>query len=285
MTQSVNEAREALGLRLRELRRDAKITARRLSQLADWHESKVSRIENGKQTPSETDIEDWCVHTGHPDQLGDLIATLRHLEAAYMEWKRVLGAGTRRRQRMSLKLEGETRTMRWYEASVMPGLLQTPEYAEGLLSKIIEFYGIPDDLQEGVAARIERQRVLYRGAGRFTFIVAEQALQTTVADDGVMLGQLDRLLTMMSLPRVVLGIVPAKTAYHGPATNGFVIFDQRLVQIETITAELNVTQPREIALYERVFAGLVENAVFGDDARALIVRALHERRSGGRSDQ
>lgn len=285
MTQSVTQAREALGRRLRELRRDAKLTARRLAQLADWHESKVSKIENGKQTPSELDLEEWCAHTGRPEQLGDLVATLRNIEAAYMEWKRVLGVGTRRRQRMSLKLEGETRTMRWYEASVVPGLLQTPEYAEGLLARIIQFYGIPDDLQEGVAARVERQQILYRGAGRFTFILAEQTLRTTVADDGVMLGQLDRLLTVMSLPRVVLGIVPAKTEYHGPATSGFVIFDQRLVQIETIAAELNVTQPREIELYERAFAGLVEHAVFGDAARELITQAARERRASDRIDQ
>ncbi|MEV6658377.1 DUF5753 domain-containing protein [Nocardia fluminea] len=278
MTNSVDEAREALGLRLRELRRDAGITARLLAQLAGWHESKVSRTEYGKQTPSEADLRAWCEHTGCPDQLPDLIATVRNIEAAYMEWKRLLGAGTRRRQKMSVKLEGDTRSMRWYEPAIVPGLLQTAEYAEGILSKIISFYGIPDDLAEGVAARIERQRVLYRGDRRFSFIIAEQVLHTSVVDDQVMLGQLDRLLTLMSLPRVVLGVVPMRSPYEGPATNGFAIFDQRLVQVETVTAELSVTQPREIALYERMFAVLNNQAVFGDSARELIGEAVRAHR-------
>ncbi|MGW6702024.1 DUF5753 domain-containing protein [Nocardia sp. NPDC055049] len=278
MTNSVDEAREALGLRLRELRRDAGITARRLAQLAGWHESKVSRTEYGKQTPSEADLQAWCEHTGRPDQLPDLIATVRNIEAAYMEWKRLLGAGTRRRQKISVKLEGDTRSMRWYEPTIVPGLLQTAEYAEGILSKIISFYGIPDDLAEGVAARVERQRVLYRGDHRFSFIIAEQVLHTTIVDDQVMLGQLDRLLTLMSLPRLVLGVVPMNSPYEGPATNGFAIFDQRLVQVETVTAELSVTQPREIALYERMFAVLNDQAVFGDGARELIGEAVRVRR-------
>ncbi|MFD4438964.1 DUF5753 domain-containing protein [Nocardia sp. NPDC058519] len=278
MTNAVNEAREALGLRLRELRRDAGLTARRLAQLADWHESKVSRTEYGKQTPSEADLRAWCEHTGSHDQLADLVATLRNIEAAYMEWKRVLGAGTRRRQKMSVRLEGDTRSIRWYEPTIVPGLLQTADYAEGILSKVIEFYSIPDDLADGVAARIERQRVLYRGDRRFSFIIAEQVLHTTVTDEHVMLGQLDRLLTVMSLPRVVLGIVPADALYAGPSWTGFSIFDQRLVQVETVTAELSVTQPREIAQYERMFAILNDQAVFGDGARELIGEAIRARR-------
>ncbi|MFC4128989.1 helix-turn-helix domain-containing protein [Nocardia rhizosphaerae] len=273
MTNPVNQAREALGLQLRELRRDADLTARRLASIAGWHESKVSRIEYGKQTPSEADLRAWCEHTGHISELPDLIAALRNIEAAYMEWKRVLGIGTRRRQKMSVKLEGGARTIRWYEPTIVPGLLQTAEYAAGILSKIISFYEIPDDLADGVAARMERQRVLYKGDRRFSFIIAEQVLHTTVGDDQVMLGQFDRLLTVMSLPRVVLGIVPAAMTYNGPATNGFSIFDQHLVQVETVTAELSVKQPREIALYERMFAVLNEQAVFGERARELISNA------------
>ncbi|MFF0547093.1 helix-turn-helix domain-containing protein [Nocardia thailandica] len=278
MTHAVDQQREALGLRLRELRRDADITARHLAQLAGWHESKVSRLEHGKQTPSESDLRSWCEHTDSTDQLGDLIATLRNIEAAYMEWKRILGGGTRRRQRLSIRLEGETSSLRWYEPTIVPGLLQTADYAEGILAKIIDFYGIPDDLAEGVAVRIERQKVLYRGNRRFAFIIAEQVLHTTVTSDAVMVGQLDRLLTMMSLPQLVLGVVPANATYEGPATNGFAIFDQRLVQVETTSAELSVNQPREIAQYERMFARLHDLAVFGDGARELISRALRSRR-------
>ncbi|MGY2019423.1 helix-turn-helix domain-containing protein [Nocardia gipuzkoensis] len=279
MTSSVREAREALGLRLRELRRDAELTARRLAQLAGWHESKVSRIEHGKQTPAEADLRAWCELTGSGDQLGDLIATVRNIEAAYLEWRRVLAEGIQRPQKARTRLEGETQSMRWYEPTIFPGLLQTVDYATAILRKVIDFYDIPDDLDEGVAARIERQRILYHGRHRFSFVISEQALHTTVGDNDVMCGQLDRVLSVMSLPRIALGIIPADATYEAPATNGFAIFDNRAVQVETVTAELSVTQPREIALYEKMFAKLAAQAQYGDPARERIRAALDCRRS------
>nr|WP_232839924.1 MULTISPECIES: helix-turn-helix transcriptional regulator [Nocardia] len=263
---AAHEAREALGLRLRELRRDADITGRALASLAGWHESKVSKIENGKQTPSEADLRTWCELTRSGDHLADLIATLRNLEAAYIEWRRILATGTRRRQKLAAKLEGEASLMRWYEPGIFPGLLQTPDYVTAILNACHAFYGTPDDLAEATAARIERQRVLYHGKHRFHFLVAEQALHTTVGDDEVMYGQLDRALAVMGLPRVVLGIVPSSAKYEGPVAPGFAVFDARMVQIETVSAELTVTQPREIALYEKMFAILAEQAVYGDGA-------------------
>ncbi|MCM6775794.1 helix-turn-helix transcriptional regulator [Nocardia sp. CDC159] len=277
MTNAAHEQREALGLRLRELRRDAGLTGRGLARLAGWHESKTSRIEYGKQTPTEADLRAWCAHTGSMEQLPDLIATLRNIQAAYLEWRRLLGTGTQRRQRLSVKLESRANAMRWYEPCAVPGLLQTAEYAEVVLRKVIDFYGVPDDIDAGVAARMERQRVLYQGDHRFSFIIAEQAIQTTVGDNSVMLGQLDRLLAVMTLPRVKLGIVPASANYEAPATNGFIIFDNRLVQVETVTAELTITQPREIALYGKMFATLSEQAMHGDMARELIRKALAAR--------
>ncbi|MGH3873974.1 MAG: Scr1 family TA system antitoxin-like transcriptional regulator [Pseudonocardiaceae bacterium] len=82
---------------------------------------------------------------------------------------------------------------------------------------------------------MERQQILYRGNRRFHFLVAQQALLTTVGDNNVMIGQLDRLLAVMSLPRVTLGIIPAFAEYRVP-TNQFIMFDNRLVHVETISA-------------------------------------------------
>ncbi|MEC3957897.1 helix-turn-helix transcriptional regulator [Nocardia sp. CDC153] len=279
MTRSgaAHEQREALGIRLRELRRDAGMTGRKLAELAGWHESKTSKIEYGKQTPSEADLRTWCRLTGSLDQLPDLIASLRNIQAAYMEFRRVLGTGTRRRQRMLSHIEGETKIMRWFEPAIIPGLLQTPGYIEWILGRVIRFYDIPNDLEEGVTARIERQQVLYRGTRRFSFVIAEQALYTTAGDDSVMVEQLDRLLTAMALPRVQLGILP-RTAVWETMTNSFVLYDNRLAIVETVTAELTITQPREIALYGKLFDTLVGQAVYGEPARGLITSALAMRR-------
>ncbi|MFL6141748.1 MAG: helix-turn-helix domain-containing protein [Labedaea sp.] len=273
MTSSVHQARESLGHRLRDIRRDANLSGRQLADLAGWHSSKVSKIEYGKQTPSEDDIRIWCQHTGVHEQVPDLIATVRHIEAMYVEWRRMLGTGTRRRQQTSRTLEAQTRLMRWYEPLLVPGILHTAEYAAAIMRRVIDFYQIPDDLDAGVSARMERQQILYKGDHRFHFILAHQAILTTVGDASIMTGQLDRLLAVMSLARVSFGIIPAHAEYRVP-TNQFILFDNRLVHVETVSAELAISQPREIALYSKAFHELTQQAVHGHAARALITQAL-----------
>jgi len=277
VTSTVHQAREVLGHRLRELRRDAGLTGVQLAERAGWHSSKVSKIEYGKQTPSEDDIRTWCQHTNAANQVPDLIATVRHVEAMYMESRRALSTGTKRRQRAVKELEAQTRLMRWYEPLLIPGILHTAGYAEAVMSRVIDFYQVPDDLDAGVAERMERQQILYRGDHRFHFIVAQQALATTVGDTDVMIGQLDRLLAVMSLPRVVLGIIPTGADYLVP-TNQFTLYDNLLVQVETISAELAITPPREIALYATAFDALNRQARYGPAARSLINDALEQRR-------
>ncbi|MFE3988953.1 Scr1 family TA system antitoxin-like transcriptional regulator [Nocardia tengchongensis] len=111
---------------------------------------------------------------------------------------------------------------------------------------------------------------------RFNFVIAEQVLHTTVGNDDIMIGQLDRLLIAMALPRVVLGIVPSEAEFVVPISN-FCMFDRRRVLVETISAELTVTQPRERMLYEKNFKALAEQALRGDAARALIRAAVGRR--------
>jgi transcriptional regulator with XRE-family HTH domain len=279
VTGSVHQAREALGHRLRDIRKDAGLTGRELATLAGWHSSKVSKIEYGKQTPSEDDIRIWCRHTDTGNQVADLVATVRNIEAMYVEWRRILGTGTRRRQQVSRTLEAKTRLMRWYEPLLVPGILHTAEYAEAVMRRVIEFYDIPDDLDAGVAERMARQQILYRGNHRFHVIITHQALLTTVGDNNVMIGQLDRLLAVMSLPRLTLGIIPTFAEYRVPA-NQFIMFDNRLVHVETISAELTIKQPREIVLYDKAFNELAKLTVIGKDARTLISAALDHRRNG-----
>ncbi|MFC4586966.1 helix-turn-helix domain-containing protein [Sphaerisporangium corydalis] len=273
MPSTVHQAREALGQALRELRRDAGLTGRQLATLAGWHSSKVSKIEYGKQNPSEDDIRAWCRLCDVADQANDLIAVVRSIESMYVEWRRNLRTGTRRRQAESVKLEAETRLFRWFEPVLVPGIFHTAEYAAGVLARVIEFYGIPDDLEAGVLARMERQQILYKGDHRFHVILAQQALWTVVDSPAVTIGQLDRLLAISSLARVSLGILPARSVYQVP-TNQFIIFDDRMVHVEAVSAELTIMQPREIALYAKAFQTMSKAAVYGPKARALISDAL-----------
>ncbi|MFR9752197.1 helix-turn-helix domain-containing protein [Nocardia sp. 004] len=276
MTSSAQEAREALGKRLREIRRRAGITGRELARREGWHESRVSKIEYGILRPSDADIRAYCTHAGAEDQVEDLLASLHNVDSAYMDWRRVLASGTKRRQQQSIKLEAEAKQIRNWQPQIIPGLLQTADYAESILRCGIDFYQIPDDINGGVSKRMERQRVLYQRSHSFHFLIAEQALYTTVGSDAVMRGQLDRLHSIIGMPRVALGIVPAM-AEAKTAIENFVMFDNRMVKVEGHTAEITITQPREIALYGRAFDILSSQSVTGDAARILIQKAINAR--------
>ncbi|WP_405165205.1 helix-turn-helix domain-containing protein [Nocardia sp. NBC_01499] len=278
MTGSVQQQRESLGARLREIRCAASISGAELARRNGWHPSKVSKIEYGRIKPSRDDIAAYCRGCNADDQLADLLATRHNIDSAYMEWRKILGTGTKRRQQASVKWESEARILRWYEPVLIPGLLQTADYATAILQKVIDFHRIPDDLDEGVSKRMERQRVLYQRDHLFHFVIAEQALYTTAGNDQTMIGQLDRLIAIQGMSRVTLGIVPFMASFE-TATTSFVMFDNKMILIEGITAELNITQPREIKVYHRTFDILVSQSVTGESARTLIMSAMDRRRA------
>ncbi len=272
----MQEAREALGKRLREVRRRAGVTGRELSRREGWHESKVSKIEYGKIKPSDDDIRAYCAHSNAEDQLADLLATVHNIDAAYIEWRQALGAGIKRIQQQTLKLESEAGHIRNWQPQVITGLLQTADYAEAILKYAIDFYDITDDLDQAVSKRMERQQILYRRNHKFHFLIGEQSLYTTIGSDEVMRGQLDRLHSIIGMPRVTLGIVP-REAVGLVVVENFVMFDNRMVKIEGHTAGITITQPREIALYGRAFDVLAKQAATGEAARELIRKALEIR--------
>ncbi|MGH3981509.1 MAG: DUF5753 domain-containing protein [Pseudonocardiaceae bacterium] len=274
---SAKQAQEALGVRLRELRKDANLTARALAAATGQHYTRVSKIEHGVQSPTDKDIRDWCHACGVDDQVPDLLATLRAAESAYLEFRRQSRAGMKRVPGAhTLALYERTRLFRIYEHNVIPGLFQTAEYCSAMLSFWIKFLGTPHDLEEAVAARMERQRVVYRAGKRFIAVLEEQALRTWFGTAETQGGQLDRLLALMSLPNISLGIVPMMTERIAVGSTGFWIFDDALVALETPTASVEVNRPQEIELYARMFEALKSPAVYGRAARDLITKTIDE---------
>jgi transcriptional regulator with XRE-family HTH domain len=274
---SAKQEQEALGVRLRELRKDAGLTARALAAVTGQHYTRVSKIEHGVQAPSDSDIRDWCRACGADAQAADLLATLRAVESAYLEFRRQSRAGMKRVVGAhTLALYERTRLFRIYEHNVIPGLFQTAGYCSAMLSFWIRFLGAPNDLEEAVATRMERQRVIYHGAKRFIVVLEEQALRTWFGTAETQAGQLDRLLALMSLPNVSLGIVPMMTERVAVGSTGFWIFDDALVALETPTASIEVNRPRELQLYTRMFEVLKTPAVYGRAARDLITKAIGE---------
>ncbi|MEU3709038.1 helix-turn-helix domain-containing protein [Streptomyces catenulae] len=275
MSTQAQEAREALGARLRGFRKDAGFTSgRALARELGWQESKVSRLENGKQNASEEDIRTWCTVTRQEGHIGDLIATVRHIDELWLEWRRQLATGAEKRQQAALPVYAKTKVFRIWHPTLVWGTLQTPEYAAETFKQVVSFYQIPDDAEAATAKRLERSRYLYEGDRVFNVLLAEQALYSNFGGPDVMKGQLDRLRFAMHLPRVSLGLVPRDAPLAIWPGNSFSMFDDKLVLVETYSAEFSVTQPREVDLYAKAFALLRHSAVYGVAARDLISRAI-----------
>ncbi|WP_199844210.1 helix-turn-helix domain-containing protein [Streptomyces sp. RTd22] len=276
MSNQAQESREALGARLRGFRKDAGFTSgRAFAAATGWQESKVSRIENGKQNASEDDIRTWCQMTGHEAEASDLIATVRHIDELWMEWRRLLADGAESRQKKSLPLYRKTKVFRIWEPNMIWGTIQTADYAENVFDQVSNFHDTPADMEAAVAKRLERQKYLYEGNRIFNVLLGEQALYSNHGGSEVMRAQLDRLLAVLALPRLSLGIVPRSAPLALWLGHGFSMFDDRLVMVETYSAEMSVTQPREIDLYRKAFEFHRQSAVYGQPARDLILAAIH----------
>jgi transcriptional regulator with XRE-family HTH domain len=264
-----------LGARLRQLRKSAGLTGRALAEATGQHFTRISRIENGVQPPTERNIEDWCVSCGAGSQIPDLIATVRSVESAYLEWARQARAGMRRLGDLhSIATYRRTTNFRNHEPLVMPGIFQTEAYVRRMLAFWYAFLNAPDDADATVAMKAERTAVALTPAKRIAVVLGEQVLHTrrgTPAEHGE---QLDHLRRLMRLPFVSVGIIPARAQRRAIATIGFWIFDNNAVALETPTAAIKVTRPQEIARYATMFEWLEGEAVHGHCARQLVTDAI-----------
>lgn len=269
------QARHALGARLGELRKDAGLTGRMLARLCGWHESKVSRIEHARTAPSAEDIRAWCEHCSQPGEADDLVTFLRTVEDMFIEWRRMERTGLRRAQEAVLPLWERTRLFRAYSSWLIPGAVQTRAYTAAVLRAIATRRDLPDDVEDAVAVRADRLRLLREGDHRFLVLIEEAVLRNVIGGAEVMAGQLGHLITVGSLPSVSVGIIPMGLDRDAAwPVEDFWIFDDRQVNVELVSGWLTLTQPREIATYGRTFGELSDLAVRGAQARALITTAI-----------
>jgi transcriptional regulator with XRE-family HTH domain len=273
---SVQRARQELADRLREMRLDAGLSGRELSKAAGWHEAKTSRIELARQSPSDLDIQTWCGICHVPDQAVDLIAASRAADSMYQEWRRLHRTGMRRLQVSRATLYEKTRLFKVYMSTVVPGFLQTPGYAQALMSAITEFQQTPDDVDQAVAARMKRNRIVSSDGHRFVMLIEESVLRYRIGGPDVMSAQLGHLLSCIALPNARIGIIPfAVDARPMWTLEAFTVFDDTRVHVETLTAQVTVTAPGEVIVYLRAFDHLARLAVYGTEARTLITAAIN----------
>ena len=272
---SAQAVRERVAAQLRDMRMDAGLSGLELSARCGWHSAKTSRIEHAKAGPADSDIRAWCTACGQADLAADLIAASRQADQMYVEWRRQQRSGLRRLQESALSLYERTQVLRVYSSTQVPGFLQTTGYATALLTAIAGFRGIPNDIEAAVESRRKRAGLLRHGDHRFVAIVDEAVLRRRVGGPDVMAEQLSYLLEVMALPSVALGVIPFGqdwVSMWSMAT--FHIFDHDMVSLETLSAQLTITAPGEVHLYERAFVELGRLAVYGPAARARVEAAL-----------
>ncbi len=249
-------AREALGARLNELRTGAGLNGRAFAQLLGWQPSKVSRLQNGRQTATPEDLTAWAAACGRPDTAPDLLGQLRALESRQRHWRKQLAAGHAPVQDRYVVEYRQTTVLRGHEATVIPGLFQTPDYARHLLMGHADLIQTPRDTEAAVASRMRRQEVLHATGKLFRVLVWEGALHALVCPRDVMAGQLDRLVGLIGMSTVEFGIVPLGAPMRLTPKHGFWIFDESRVVVETINTELSFDATDDLDLCPRGGVGV-----------------------------
>ncbi|MFJ2130684.1 helix-turn-helix domain-containing protein [Streptomyces sp. NPDC087228] len=286
MSTDYQQAREALGVRLRELRLSAaggRLTGTGLAERCGWNKSKVSRLENGRQTPTSDDLRRWAEATGRPESYDELLARLRGFESHIRSWRRQLASGHKAVQDTHLSAHAESSVFRGWESSMIFGILQTPDYARSVFTRYAELQRSPADTEDAVRSRMKRQEALYDSAKRFHLVLWEAALHALVCPPPVLAAQLDRLAGVIGLDTVELGIVPLSASLRIPPATAFWIYDDRQVIVENWHAELWIDDEPSVSTYLRTWETLRQSAAYGADAQNLISaarRALPPRLEG-----
>jgi hypothetical protein len=239
-------------------------------------QGKVSKIENNRQRPSEDDIRGWCNVTGHPELTDELLDLRENERTTTTRWRKGLRASGA--ASVQVKRDEQTqaaRLVRNADPMLVPGLLQTYGYARSVIAQATLLYG-PTDVDAAVAARMQRQQVLYDTTKTFEFVFSEAALRMRVCSAEVMLGQLDRLYTL-EMPHVTVGIIPFDAELRLMPYNTFTLLDDDL-SVETLAGSSEESGGDASAIYHKVFDLLMAEALTGDDARQLIRSAVERLR-------
>ncbi|MFG2018933.1 helix-turn-helix domain-containing protein [Actinomadura geliboluensis] len=270
---------QRLGAELRRLRDHAGISGRKLARrIEGMSQSKVSRIEAGNAVPTPAQVDRWASITGaSPSTRRGLVELAEHAQTEIQDYRTAL-RGRSHRQGVVAEREEKARMVRTFHPSMVPGLLQTAQYA-------LQVFGLSPvtEAREGAPAaafaRVDRQAVLFEPGRRFEFLLTEAALRWRPGPDGrrALPAQLDRIASLSTLGTVSIGIIPGGQEALTLASHAFVIYtgrqpDETFVTIETIHSGLTVRSPEQIELYERTWAALRQMAVYTDEARHLLAR-------------
>lgn len=263
------QRRAEFGAELRQHREGRGLNGKQAAELIGWNAPKLNKIEKGRQAMTADDLDQWLAGLRVPDRIAAHFRRgLSDLDAEYVTWKEKLRAGHRARQEESVTRESRAKLIRAVDVGVVPGLVQTADYARHVLLAVSSLHG-GRDITEGVRARMRRQQVLYEPGKTIEILMSYSALIHPVAPPDVMAGQVHRLMATIGVPNLRFGIIKPHVQLPYPLTHGYWIVDD-LVMIEQAHGELILHDPAEVAVYGTLTDMLWKQAAEGDEARELL---------------
>ncbi|MEV6996950.1 helix-turn-helix transcriptional regulator [Streptomyces sp. NPDC093982] len=274
--------RRKLGAELRALRTGAGLTSGEAARLVGWHQSKVSRIETGASGVKPADVRLLLDVYGVQDaQLRQLMLALAGSDEGdgRDHWWHAYRGVLPTTYRDFISLESQASAMRTLETSVVPGLLQTPEYARAVTRAAVG--GLDDDADERldalVAVRLARQDVLRAEPPlELSAVLDEAVLRREIGGPEVMERQLRRLVEAARLPQVRLQVLPFAAGEHIGITGPFVIFsfsrtsDLDVVVLDHLTSSLYLERKEDLQAYTEAFNALRIHALSPEESMDYI---------------
>ncbi len=268
--------RRQLMAELRRLRDAAGLTQEDVAGRLDWHPTKVMRIETGRTAPHPNDVRVMLALYGvsDPEQAAALVKLAQ--DARQRGWWYSYRDVLLNRYEFFIGLETEASSIRNFELALIPGLLQTKDYARALIG------GGPMELDAGdvdrrVEVRMTRQQILAQaGRPQLWAILDEAAIHRTVGGPAVMRRQLESLAQAGEQGRTTIQIVPFGAGAHSGQLGPFVILgfpepsEPEVVTVETVGGNLYVDKPEEVRLYTTAFDHLRAVALSPGDSRAML---------------
>ncbi|MFF7982831.1 helix-turn-helix domain-containing protein [Streptomyces sp. NPDC007901] len=267
--------RRKLGTELRMLRTGVGLTSGEAARLVGWHQSKVSRIETGASGVKPADVRLLLDAYGVVEgQLRELLLVLAGSEdtAGRHHWWHAYRGVLPPAYRDFISLESQAGAMRTLETLVVPGLLQTPEYARAVTRVAAD--GLDDEALDAlVEVRLARQDVLRNDPPlELSAVLDEAVLRREVGGPGVMTRQLARLVEAARLPQVRLQVLPFAAGAHIGITGPFVIFsfpstsDLDVVVLDQLTSSLYLERKEDLQAYAEAFNTLQIHALSPEDS-------------------
>ncbi|ODA75379.1 hypothetical protein APS67_000540 [Streptomyces sp. AVP053U2] len=271
--------RRKLGAELRSLRTSAGFTSGEAARLVGWHQSKVSRIETGTSGVKPADVRLLLDAYDLTDpQVRELLMVLAGSDdsGGRHHWWHAYRGVLPPTYRDFISLESQASAMRTLETTVVPGLLQTPEYARAVTEAALEDAS-EERLDTLVEVRLARQDVLRADPPLgFSAVLDEAVLRRQVGGPGVMTRQLERLVEAARLPQVRLQVLPFTAGAHIGVTGPFVIFsfsrtsDLDVVVLDHLTSSLYLERKEDLRVYSEAFHALSVHALSPEDSLDFI---------------